>query len=230
MVRTLFLLGGGNGIMDAVNREFIETAGPDPVLALLLQGGPRWESYLPLYIQPWVRRGIQRYHVIVPNEEGTLDSEDAMAKLREATGIFISGGNTGIYQALYATEPIGTILRERYRQGIPVAGLSAGAILASNVSWLLPEESESGSIEVIKGLGLIEGWVIGAHFSEWNALPQVLEVMSKAQVRRGLGIDEEACVVLEDERITRVIGGSVYRIEMTNFETQIYTMEKVFAK
>ena len=230
MARTLFLLGGGNGIMDAVNREFIEAAGPDPVLALLLQGGPRWESYLPLYIQPWVRRGIQRYHVIVPNEEGTLDSEDAMAKLREATGIFIGGGNTGIYQALYATESIGTILRERYRQGIPVAGLSAGAILASNVSWLLPEESESGSIEVIKGLGLIEGWVIGAHFSEWNALPQVLEVMSKAQVRRGLGIDEEACAVLEDERITRVIGGSVYRIEMTNFETQIYTMEKVVAK
>ncbi len=216
--------------MDAVNREFVEAAGPKPVLALLLQGGPKWESYLPQYVQPWVRRGIQRYHVIVPNEEGTLDSEEAMAKLREATGIFIGGGNTGIYQALYATEPISTILRERYRQGIPVAGLSAGAILASNVSWLLPEESESGSIEVIKGLGLIEEWVIGVHFSEWNVLSQVLEVMSKARVQRGLGIDEEACVVLEDECITRVIGGSVYRIAMTNFETQAYTMEKVSAK
>ena len=230
MARFLFLLGGGNGIMDAVGREFVEAAGPKPVLALLLQGGPKWKSYLPQYVQPWVRRGVQRYYVIVPNEKGTLDSEDAMAKLREATGIFIGGGKTGIYQALYATEPIGTILRERYRQAVPVAGLSAGAILASNVSWLLPEESESDSIEVIKGLGLIEGWVIGAHFSEWNALPKVLEVMSKARVRFGLGIDEEACVVLEDGRITRVIGGAVYRIEMVDFETRTYTMEKVVAK
>ena len=230
MARSLFLLGGGNGIMGAVNGEFVEAAGPNPVLALLLQGGPKWESYLPQYVQPWAQQGIQRYHIIVPDENGVLDIEDAIAKLREATGIFIGGGNTRIYQTLYAMDPIGTLIRERYRQGVPVAGLSAGAILASNVSWLLPEESESGSIEVIRGLGLIEGWVIGAHFSEWNALSDVLAVMGKARVRFGLGIDEEACVVLEAGRITRVIGRSVYHIEVVNFETQAYTMEKVIVK
>lgn len=58
----------------------------------------------------------------------------------------------------------------------------------------------------------------------------MLKVMAKARVRFGLGIDEEACVVLEDERILRVIGGSVYRIEIVNFDTKAYTIEKVIAK
>lgn len=133
-----------------MNREFVQAAGPNPVFALLLQGGPQWESYLPQYVQPRLRQGIQQYHIIVPNEDGVLDIEDTIAKLRETTGIFIGGGNTRIYQALYATEPMGTMIRERYRQGVPVVGLSAGAILASDVSWLLPEESASGTVEIMQ--------------------------------------------------------------------------------
>ena len=230
MARTLFLLGGGSGIIDAVNQAFVEAAGPNPVLALLLQGGPKWETYLPQYIQPWIRRGVRQYHVIVPDENGALDVKAATLKLREATGIFIGGRNTLIYQTLYASEPIRTLIRERYHQGVPVAGLSAGAILASDVSWLLPEESGSSSIEVVSGLGLIEGLVIGVHFSEWNALPDVLEAMSKAGGKFGLGIDEEACAVFENERIKGVIGRFVYNIEMTDFETQTYVMEEVIVE
>ncbi len=227
MVRKLFLLGGGSKILDDVNREFIDAAGPKPKLALLLQGGPRWEVYLPQYVQPWERQGVQQYHLLVPDAGGRLDVEAACTILRSATGIFIGGGNTEIYRKLYATEPIRTVIRERYRKGVPVAGLSAGAILASNISWLLPEEATGSSIEVVQGLGLIEDWVIGAHFSEWQALPQMLEVMSKARVKFGLGIDEEACAVLEDEQIKKVIGRSVYQIEMTDFGTQSYAIKEV---
>jgi len=227
MVRKLFLLGGGNKILDIVSREFIDAAGPEPELALLLQGGPKWEVYLPQYVGPWARQGVRHYHLLVPDARGKLDVEAALAVLRSATGIFIGGGNTEIYRRLYAIEPIGAVIRERYQEGVPVAGLSAGSILASNISWLLPEESESSSVEVVQGLGLIKDVVIGAHFSEWNTLPQVLEAMSKARVNLGLGIDEEACAVLENEQIKRVLGHSVYQIEMTDFETQSFVMKEV---
>ncbi|NPA26693.1 MAG: hypothetical protein GXO36_03735, partial [Chloroflexi bacterium] len=59
--RLLLLLGGGHGIVDAIQPVFLDAAGPDPCLALLLQGGPQWERYLPLYLEPWHRRGISRY-------------------------------------------------------------------------------------------------------------------------------------------------------------------------
>ncbi len=55
--------------------------------------GPGGSATLPC-THPWIRRGIQRYRVIAPNTEGTLDLERAARALREASG----GGNTGLYQ------------------------------------------------------------------------------------------------------------------------------------
>ncbi len=226
MPRVLFLLGGGHGALEAVQPAFLRAAGPDPRLVLLLQGGPRWERYLPLYTNPWVRRGIRRYRVIVPDADGTLDLERAARALREATGIFIGGGHTGLYQKHYATEPLGSLIRTRYRQGVPVAGLSAGAILASSLAWLLPEESPSGRIEVIPGLGLIQDLIVAPHFSEWNALPDLLEAMRRSRVSQGLGIDEEAVVVFENERVQEVYGGSAYRVVLTGPGRGAYRLER----
>ncbi|NPA91140.1 MAG: type 1 glutamine amidotransferase-like domain-containing protein [Chloroflexi bacterium] len=227
MARTLFLLGGGSEILDAVNQAFIDAAGPDPVLALLLQGGPGWESYLPQYIRPWQRRGVRHYHILVPDANGVLNTEAAIAVLRTATGIFIGGGNTEIYRRLYATEPIRTVIRERYQQGVPVAGLSAGAILASDVALLLPEEAGSSSVQVAQGLGLLPHCIIGVHFTEFHALADMLVAMRKSHVQFGLGIDENACAVLEDERLCRVIGHSVYTVQITDFDTSRYVVEEV---
>jgi len=225
--RLLLLLGGGHGIVDAIQPIFLDAAGPDPSLALLLQGGPQWERYLPLYLEPWHRRGISRYHVIVPDADGALDVPRALQALQEATGIFIGGGNTRIYRRLYATEPLRSAIRARYQQGVPVAGLSAGAILASNVAWLLPEESESGAIEIVPGLGLLRDVIVAAHFREWNALPDLLEAMRLARVPLGLGINEEAGVVLANERVQAVHGDSAYWVTMTDFAPQAYTVTKV---
>jgi len=226
MTRTLFLLGGGHGALEAVQPAFLRAAGPNPCLVLLLQGGPQWERYLPLYIRPWIRRGIQHYRVIAPDADGTLDLECAAQALREATGIFIGGGNTRIYQEHYAREPLRSLIRARYREAVPVAGLSAGAILASEFAWLLPEESTSGKLEVVRGLGLVPGLIVGPHFTEWNMLPGVLKAMRRARVRLGLGIDEEAVVVLENERVQAVQGGSAYRIVLTDPDGRTYRLEQ----
>ena len=227
MPRTLFLLGGGSGILDAVNEAFVAAAGPRPVLALLLQGGPGWERFLPQYLEPWLRRGVQEYTILVPDPRGELDTAAAVAVLRAATGIFIGGGNTEIYRRLYATEPIRTVIREGYRQGVPVAGLSAGAILAAEVALLLPEEAGSDTVEVAEGLGLLPNCVAGVHFTEFDALPDVLTAMRQARVPHALGLDEEAAAVLEDERLRGIIGRGVYRITMTDFATPAYTIEEV---
>jgi len=157
--------------------------------------------------------------VIAPDADGSLDLERAARALREATGIFIGGGNT-------RTPPSPSLIRARYRQGVPVAGLSAGAILASSLAWLLPEESPSGRIEVIPGLGLIQGMIVAPHFSEWNALPDLLEAMRRSRVPQGLGIDEDAVVVFENERIREVYGGSAYRVALADPDAAAHRLER----
>ena len=222
--RLLFLLGG-SAAFDVVAEEFVPAAGGrDATIVLLMQGGRGWEKYVPEYTQPWIRRGVSRYYPIAPDEDGTLDLDAVSAKLHEATGIFIGGGHTPTYHRLYATEPIRSIIRESYRKGVPIAGMSAGAVIAPEICVLTADETGDASLRIVAGLGLISDVIVGVHFTERNALPSVLEAMAKTQTQTGWGIDEPACAVFEDGQFKRVLGQAVYEIVMTDFETKVYRM------
>lgn len=222
----LFLLGGsGNAIFDKVAEEFVPAAGGcDSAIALLMQGGHGWKKYVPEYIQPWIQRGVSKYHTIVPDENGILDLDAVSTKLREATGIVIAGGHTSTYHRLYATEPILSIIRESYYKGVPVAGCSAGALLSPEICVLPIDETNNASLRTVNGLGLVSNVTIGVHFTERNALPTVLEAMSRIQTQTGWGIDESACAVFENGQFKGALGRSVYEIVMTDFEAKTYTV------
>jgi len=179
---------------------------------------------VPEYTEPWIRRGVSRYYPIVPDENGTLDLDTVSAKLREATGIFIGGGHTPTYHRLYATEPIRSVLRESYHKGVPIAGVSAGALIAPEICVLPPDETNDGSLQIAAGLGLVSDLIVGVHFTELNALPSVLEAMARTKTRSGWGIDEPACAVFEDGQFKGALGWSVYEMVMTDFEARAYRM------
>jgi cyanophycinase len=225
MPRGLLFLLGGSAAFDVFAEEFVPAAGGgDVTIALLMQGDCEWEKYVPEYTEPWIRQGVSRYYPIAPDENGALDMEAASAKLREATGIFIGGGHTPTYHRLYATEPIRGIIRESYGKGVPMAGMSAGALIAPEICVLPPDETDDGSLQIVDGLGLISDVIVGVHFTEWNALPSVLEVMARTQTRTGWGIDDSACAVFEDGELKGTLGRSVYEVVMTDFEARDYRM------
>lgn len=222
--RLLFLLGGGSAF-DIAAEEFVPAAGEaDATIALLLASGKGLEEYLPDYTQPWIRRGVSRYSLIFPGQGGTFALDAVSSKLREATGIFIGGGHTPTYHHLYATEPIRSILQERYHKGIPIAGCSAGALIAPEICALPSDETEDASLKIVDGLGLVSDLVVGVHFTERNSLPELLKAMIKSETRTGWGIDEPACAVFEDGEFKRVLGGVVYEITVTDFEIGAYTI------
>jgi len=224
--RLLFLLGG-SAAFDVTAEAFVPAAGGrDATIVLLLQGGKGWEKYLSEYTRPWTRRGVTRYCPIVPGEDGTLDLDAASAKLREATGIFIGGGHTPTYHHLYATEPIRTLIRSSYQRGIPVAGVSAGALIAPEICVIPPEDTGDDSVRILPGLGLISDVIIGVHFTELNALPGVLEAMAKTRTPTGWGIDEAACALFEDGRFKRSLGQPIHEIAMVDFETKTHTINE----
>jgi cyanophycinase-like exopeptidase len=72
---------------------------------------------------------------------GGHDAKIALLLQGGATGIFIGGGHTPTYHRLYATEPVRGVIRERYEERIPVAGVSAGALIALDPCVLTPDET-----------------------------------------------------------------------------------------
>jgi cyanophycinase len=218
----LFLLGG-SAAFDVVAAEFVPAAGgADAIIALLLQGGSDWLKYVPEYVDPWLQRGVTRFHAIVPDENGVLDLDVIAARLREATGIFIGGGHTPTYQQQYATEPVRSLIRERYQEGVPVAGVSAGAALMPEVCVLSRDETSDEVLRTEEGLGLVGDLIVECHFSELNRLSHLLEAMAQLQADVGWGTDEPACMVFENGQFTRILGRSVHRVVMTELATRTY--------
>ncbi len=226
--KVLFLLGGGDAIFDRVAAEFVPLAGgTDARIALLLAGGPGWEDHVSPYTEPWLRRGVKQQHNVAPNSNGVLDLDTISARINEATGIFIGGGDTRVYRRLYATEPVRSMIRDRYLEGVPVAGLSAGALITPDICAIPPEDTGDDSVRIVSGLGLVSGLVLGVHYTEWNALPHVVKAMAQTRTAAGLGIDETACAILENGQISRVLGQSAFKIGMTDFERETYTVANI---
>ncbi len=225
MSRQLYLLGGSTA-SDITAEEFVPLAGGKVAkIALLLGGGTNWRKYVPVFTEPWTHRGVSQYYVVVPGEDGQLDLDNVVAKLHDATGIFIGGGHIGTYRKLYTAEPMRSLLRECYSKGIPIAGCSAGALIMPQICAFHPGENEDGSL-VAEGLDLINDMIVGVHFTAQNVLGNVLRAMATTRTATGWGIDDAACAVFEDGAFKRALGESVHEITMTDFATQAYVMNE----
>ncbi len=227
MSHKLLFLIGGSAAYDAMAEAFISAAGGrDAKIALLLQSRAGWEKHGGEIVRPWVHRGASQHTSITPGEDGMLDLAAASAALHDATGIFIGGGHTPTYHRLYATEPVRGLIRERYRQGVPVAGVSAGALISQEHCALTADETGEAGLRIVPGLDLARGFCIGVHFTERNDLPNVIEAMAQTRTETAWGIDESACAVFEDGRLAGVLGQSVFKITMFDFATKDHQITK----
>ncbi len=219
--KTLFLLSARSGF-EAVAEEFVPAAGgPEASIALLLfSNNDKTPKYVAEYAEPWLRRGIARYDVVLPDVSGALDIEDAKRKIAAATGILIGGGTTERYRELFATEPVAQLIRDKYEQGVPIAGCSAGAMIMND---RCPHYNDAEELDGFRpGLGLLRDIMIGVHFSERGVLKYLLAEMKLAGVRQGLGIDEPACAVFVDGKLDHTMGRAVHRIVVSDFGTMAY--------
>jgi cyanophycinase-like exopeptidase len=51
--------------------------------------------------------------------------------------------------------------------------------------------------------------------------------MTRTGTNIGYGIDEPACVICEDGKFARVLGRSVFKIEMTDFDQQVHRITRL---
>ena len=224
----LFLLGGSEDPFYAVAERLVPASGgKNGNIALLISGSPGWEEYVSHYTAPWVKCGIGHYEVIVPNELGLIDHDSVIPIIKHATGIFIGGGHTQIYQSLFATDPLRQVLHEQYDKGIPFAGLSAGALLTPTICAIPPSDTGNTKVAITPGLGFLSDMILGVHFSECNALPYVLDAMTITKTVNGIGIDEATCIVMHDGKIADIFGGNAYQITMNDFKTKAYDITPI---
>lgn len=222
----LFLLGGDPS-QKAAAETFVDKAGGEYArLVLMLLNKNGWQDYLRFYVDNWLELGVKDYKIIMSNENGVMNYDIVTTHLRNATGIFIGGGDTLKYHYYYATEPIKSILVNCYEKGVPIAGCSAGALILPELLLVSPNDTGDEQIVIGDGVGLIRDQVIGVHFSEWDDINNLIEGMVRTKTSLGWGIDEKACAVFRNGKFDYALGECVHMIQVVDFINRKYRVTK----
>jgi cyanophycinase len=133
-------------------------------------------------------------------------------QLKQATGVFFSGGDQARIMNVLADESLLQALRKRYEDGVVFGGTSAGTAIMSR--RMITGEGDFKMIDGAKvdtraGLALLPDHVIvDQHFIKRQRENRLFGLMLEGRERFGLGIDEGTALLVSDNRQAEVVGTS----------------------
>ncbi len=153
--------------------------------------------------------------------------------IRNATGIFVTGGDQARLMNCLRASGCVTPIVEAVRGGAVYAGTSAGAsALSQRMIARSKRRKGTDEIEYDEGLGLMPHLIIDQHFGERRRLSRLLAA-SKTYQMTGIGIDENTALVWSpDGQITVEGAGEVTILapsdspnQLMNPQTQTYRLQ-----
>jgi cyanophycinase len=171
------------------------------------------------YTKIFDRLGVEDVRVVDTARREDGDDPRALEILREATGVFFTGGDQRrITDNLKGTE-IDRLLHERYRQdGLVVGGTSAGAAMMPDMMIAEGEPQTNARVEVVEmeeGMAFLPGVVIDQHFAERGRLGRLLSAVVQQPVNLGFGIDENTAIVVNHNEFTVIGQGAITVIDIS---------------
>lgn len=193
-VEGLVMAIGGNesklATRTSILGSFIRHAGgADARIVIIPSASETPEARVESYARIFCRLGAADVFA-VHAERGDVTNEDRDA-IRNATGIFVTGGDQLKLMAHLRAAELVEPIRDAVRNGAVYAGTSAGASAASHA---MIAGHDDGSVGIYEGLGLVQNVIIDQHFAERQRLPRLVNAARSEQLV-GVGIDEDTAIV-----------------------------------
>jgi cyanophycinase len=132
-----------------------------------------------------------------------------LASLRQATGIFMTGGNQMRLSALVGGTRVAQLIRQRNDAGAIVAGTSAGASILSSHMVAFGTSGETPRFrmaQMIAGFGLVPELIIDQHFRQRDRIGRLLSLVALNPGLLGVGVDEDTAVLINAENVLEIVG------------------------
>ncbi|WP_249315650.1 Type 1 glutamine amidotransferase-like domain-containing protein [Bacillus sp. FJAT-49711] len=169
-----------------------------------------WEEYMPVYTGELEKLGIHNFHYLPLR---TTPIEQAVKCITNSSGIVIGGGDTNLYADYIVDTEISKVLKNRYEQGAPVAGFSAGALISPELCVISPNDNVQNEFQHRRGLGLLSNVLIAVHYSEWNDEDHLRNAASHFSNHVNYGIDERTGMYFLNGHLESTDGEGVYQLE-----------------
>ena len=178
------------------------------------------------YRQVFGELGVAKVRTIHAITRPQANDETAALAIRDATGIFLTGGNQLRLSSTIGGTRLADAVLDQFRQGAVVAGTSAGAsamsshMIAFGASGATPKHRMA---QIAAGLGVLPGVIVDQHFQQRNRLGRLLSLIAQNPSLLGLGVDEDTAGVVGPDHVMEVIGrGSITVVDGSGSETDAW--------
>jgi cyanophycinase len=159
--------------------------------------------------------GTEEVSVIPIVRRADGEREDYLAQLRNATGIFITGGNQLRLSTILGGTMVARTIRHRNAAGVHVAGTSAGAailsehMIAGGKGGATPTPD---GVVLAPGLGLTNSIIVDQHFRQRDRLGRLLAALSYNPFATGIGLDEDTAAFIDGDGVFDVVGSGAVTV------------------
>jgi len=225
-----FALMGGGEDLDPAFRWLCARAGGGDLLVLRSHGS---DDYNP-YIQKLCHLNSVAT-LVIPSRAAASDPFVAK-KIRQASALFIAGGDQSEYINFWMNTPVQASLNEAITRGVPIGGTSAGLAVLGEYAYSAqgdkPTDADLDSrtaianpygprIALVHGflaIPILHGIITDTHFATRNRMGRLLVFLARLNEPggkplpppglniRGLGVEQETAVLLDPDGAATVVG------------------------
>lgn len=221
---TLFLVGGGPTQAD-LDSEFVRLAGGAAarIVVIPTAGVERGDETM-LQADKWAHvLGAERVTVLHTTSRTEANSEAFVKPLREATGVWLSGGEAGRLLTSYLGTRTETEAMAVLGRGGVIGGTSAGALVWGSETQVFRAPADGSPFQVgnadlllvgdphAVGFGALQNMVVVPHFAEFHMQPSFEKTLTAHPYLLGIGIDEATAFEIHDN-VGLVLGRGNIRV------------------
>ena len=226
---TVIVIGGAEDkIRDRIilNRFVALAGGESAVVVVISTASSLGHEAGERYRQIFSDLGVATVRPLHAMTRAQANDETFARAVRDATGIFLTGGNQLRLSSTIGGTRLAEAILDRFRQGAVIAGTSAGAsamsshMIAFGASGATPKHRMAA---IAAGLGVLPGVIIDQHFQQRNRLGRLLSLIAQNPSLLGIGVDEDTAGVVGPDLVLEVIGrGSITIVDGAAAETDAW--------
>lgn len=210
MTTTLMAMGGAVKADNAVWQEFYTRSGGRAGRFVIIPTASELADTGERYAQTIQALGARHKPIVLAvAARADTTTRSFVLALKTATGIFIAGGDQLRLTSIISGTPIHEALLAAYRNGVVVAGSSAGAACQSGVMIAFGKSGATprhNLAQLCAGLGFTQRAIFDQHFRQRDRLGRLLYAVALNPDLIGVGVDENTAAILEDDRRLTVCG------------------------
>lgn len=171
------------------------------------------------YTDAFRRMGVDKVETLDIRYADEADRDEYQQKLGDADLVYFSGGDqTKLIRTLQNSVLLCRIKQGFLNEGLHVAGTSAGAAAAGNITIYDGDYQgfNKASVSASEGFGFIDDLIVDTHFLSRERIPRLLQFLISGEYTRGIGIDEDTAITIFPDQRFEVFGSGMVTIINTD--------------